>query len=111
MLYYSILGIFRLRLDLMIFVVDLLLYGNRGTFRVLLPVKLKAVPSVVPETKQFLGRLHAEIAAVILSPGRVAVVPLAVYLDVVPVMLGNLVRPSRDEHILNARNIEHDFHA
>ena len=87
-------------------VIDLVLYRLGSRLRVLLLFKIIPVPAVMPKVFQFLGRIHEEVAVVLLSGRRIAVVPLTVYIDVIPVMSVVDKRLSRDDHVLDSRGVE-----
>ena len=95
----------------MVLIIYAFLDRFRRTFRESFLLELETVPSVMPEIQKFLCRIHEEIAVVVLAPGGITVVPLAVYLYVIPEVCGCLVRVAFDRHVLDTGHIEERPHS
>ena len=73
-------------LDSVVSVIDGLLNGFLRRSRVLLNFEIIAVPAVVIERLELFCSIHEKVASISFSRRGVAVIPLAVDLDVIPVV-------------------------
>ena len=74
----------------------------RSTLRIFGLIKPVAVPAVIVEGYEFFGRVHKEITVIVLTRRGIAVIPLSVDADIVPVMLAVCIGLTLYDHALDA---------
>ena len=81
-----------------------------STLRKFVLLELEAIPASLPEVQELFRGVHEEIAVIAFTPCRIAVIPLAVEVNIIPEMRGGLIRISFDDHVIDSCYIEQSLY-